>query len=112
MIGEGRGARTWGAPTRTVTYWKMTPVPRIGRVLDLAGLLLFLAGGLVYGRAWIGFQGVPDFERPEHGSIMAAVEFADGFRRMERWGVAVMILGVGVFVTAWWVARRAQRQPE
>jgi len=24
---------------------------------------------------------------------------------MERWGVAGMIMGIGVFVAAWWVAR-------
>lgn len=88
-----------------MTYWNMTPVPRIGRILDLAGLLLFLAGGVVYGRAWIGFRSVPDFQRPEHGTVMAATELADGFRVLERWGVAGMILGIGVFVAAWWVAR-------
>jgi hypothetical protein len=84
-----------------------TPVPRIGRILDLAGLLVFLVGGLAYARAWVGFRAVPDFERPEHATMMAATELADGFRVMERWGVAGMILGIGVFVTAWWVARRA-----
>ena len=91
----------------------MTPVPRIGRVLDLVGLLLFLVGGAVYARAWVGFHTVPDFERPEHGPVMAATQYADGFRVMGRWGVAVMIVGVGVFVTAWWVARaRTKPLPE
>lgn len=85
----------------------MAPVPRIGRILDLVGLLLFLAGGLVYGRAWLGFRSVPDFERPEHAVIMAATELADGFRRMERVGLGVMVVGIAVFVVAWWVARRA-----
>ena len=87
----------------------MKPVPRIGRVLDLAGLVLFLVGGAVYARAWFGFQGVPDFERPERGPIFAAVELADGFERLQHIGVGVMAAGVAVFVLAWWVARRAQR---
>lgn len=84
----------------------MTTVPRIGRILDFAGLLLFLAGGAVYARAWIGFQGVPDFERPEHASLMAATELADSFRRLEHLGLAGMLAGVVLFVVAWWTARR------
>jgi hypothetical protein len=86
----------------------MTPVPRIGRILDFAGLLLFLAGGLVYARAWLGFQGIDEFERPEHGTVMAATELVDGFRRMEHVGVAIMLVGIAVFVAAWWVARRVR----
>jgi hypothetical protein len=86
----------------------VTPVPRIGRVLDLVGLVLLLVGGLVYARAWLGFRDIDEFERPEHGTVMAATEFADGFRRMEHLGVAIMLVGVGVFATAWWVTRRVR----
>lgn len=87
----------------------MKTVPRIGRILDLVGLLFLLVGVGVYGFAWVGFQGVPDFDRPEHGTIFAATEMADGYRTMEHVGVAVMLVGVAVFVCAWWVARRAPR---
>ena len=87
----------------------MKTVPRLGRVLDLAGLLLFLVGGALYARAWIGFQGVPEFERPEHGTVFAATELADSFRTMARWGIALMIVGIMVFVAAWWVARRLSK---
>jgi hypothetical protein len=90
----------------------MTAVPRIGRILDFAGLLLFLAGGAVYVRAWIGFQGVPDFERPEHASVMAATELADAFRQLEHAGSALMLVGIAVFVVAWWTARRASSASE
>jgi hypothetical protein len=86
----------------------MTPVPRIGRILDLAGLLLFLGGGVVYARAWIGFQGVPDFQRPQRAPVMAATELADSFHRLEYTGLAVMLVGIAVFVGAWWVAGRAR----
>ena len=66
------------------------PVPRIGRVLDLAGLLLFSVGGALYARAWVGFRSVPDFERVEGGPVFAATEFADGFRRMQAAGTALL----------------------
>jgi hypothetical protein len=36
----------------------MKTEPRIGRLLDLGGLLLFLGGGAVSVWAWIGFRGV------------------------------------------------------
>jgi hypothetical protein len=87
----------------------MTTVPRIGRVLDLAGLALLGAGGAVWARAWLGFRSVPDFEPSAEGPAFAAVQLADGFWRLQRIGVALMVLGVGVFVVAWWVARRAVR---
>jgi len=85
----------------------MRTVPLIGRVLDLVGLLLFLAGGLLYARAWSGFQGVPDFEPPVDGPAWAAVELANGYGRVQNAGVGLMVAGIGVFVFAWWAARRA-----
>ena len=88
---------------------RLKTVPRIGRVLDLVGLLLFLSGAVVYARAWVGFRGVPDFERPERGPVFAAVELADGFKRLQYVGVALMLVGVAGFVLAWWVARRVAR---
>lgn len=88
----------------------MNPVPRIGRILDLVGLLFLLVGVGVYGFAWVGFQGVPDFQRPEHGTVFAATELADGYRAMERIGIAGMLVGIAVFVVAWWVARRRQAE--
>jgi hypothetical protein len=77
-------------------------------VLDLAGLLLFLGGLGVYGRAWFGFRGIPTYERPSEGTMFAMVELADGFRQLQHVGVGVMVAGVAVFVAAWWVAGRGQ----
>ena len=87
----------------------MTPVPRIGRILDLVGLLLGLAGSGFVIRAWIGFGEVQAYEPKFDDPPMAAVAFADGFWRMEKLGIGLILLGVAVFGAAWWVARRASR---
>jgi hypothetical protein len=77
-------------------------------VLDVAGLLVFLVGLVVYGRAWLGFRGIPTYERPTGGTMFTMVELADGFRQLQHVGVGVMVCGIGVFVAAWWVAGRGQ----
>ncbi len=84
----------------------MTDVPRIGRVLDLVGLLFLLAGGGFVARAWVGFQEVQSYVPPTDGTGLTAVEFADQFWRMQKMGVGLIVVGVGVFVAAWWIARR------
>lgn len=81
------------------------PVPRIGRVLDVAGLLVFLAGAGLFVRAWLGFQEVRAFVPGPDDPLWAATELANGYWRMQRVGVGVMVLGVALFVAAWWVAR-------
>jgi len=83
-----------------------SPVPRIGRILDAIGLVFFLVGGALVARAWIGFRAVPDLTRSPGALETAAVEYADGFWRLQKIGVALMILGVVVFVGAWLAARR------
>lgn len=87
----------------------MKSVPRIGRVLDLVGLVLFMAGGAFFARAWIGFQGVPGYQPGVDSPAWAAVQLADGFWRLQKIGAALMVCGVAVFVVAWWVARAAGR---
>lgn len=88
----------------------MKTVPRIGRLLDLAGLLLFISGGAVLVRAWIGFRSVTQYEPPSDGPLWAAVDMADGYWRLQKVGSGLMLAGVAVFILAWWVARgSAQR---
>ena len=84
----------------------MNTVPRIGRVLDLAGLLLFLGGGAVAIWAWLGFQGLPTNLPSGDGTGPSAVSVANGYWRLQKIGTALMIAGIAVFVAAWWVARR------
>lgn len=88
----------------------MKTVPRIGRMLDLGGLLLFLGGGATFVWAWIGFQGVPAYERPVGGPAWAAVAVADRYWRLQKVGTGLMIAGVAVFILAWWVARTSARR--
>lgn len=83
----------------------MKTVPRIGRILDLGGLLLFLGGGAIFVWAWMGFRGVTDYEPPVDGPAWGAVSIADGYWRLQKIGTGLMLAGVVVFVLAWWVAR-------
>lgn len=83
-----------------------TSVPRVGRALDLVGLLFLVVGGGMVGRAWLGFRDVQAFQSAPGDPPMAAVQLADGFWMLQRIGVGLMLVGVAVFVLAWWVARR------
>lgn len=84
----------------------MKTVPRVGRLLDLSGLVLFLGGCSMFARSWIGFRGVPDYEAPADAGAWAAVAVADGYWRLQKIGVGLMLAAIVVFVVAWWVARR------
>mgnify|MGYP001214877359 CR=1 FL=1 len=84
----------------------MKTVPRIGRLLDLAGLLLFLGGVATAAWAWIGFQDVTEYVPPVDGPARSAVSVANSYWRLQKIGTGLMIAGVAVFVLAWWVARR------
>jgi hypothetical protein len=89
----------------------VTAVPRVGRILDLLGLALFLGGAAVATRAWVGFRGLPD-DLPAPGtSAISAVAVADGFWRLQKIGTWLMVAGVAVFVLAWWIARRVRTAP-
>ena len=83
----------------------MSKVPRIGRWLDLGGLVLFIGGGATFVRAWIGFQGVTQFQPSVDGPAWGAVSLADGYWRLQQIGSGLMLAGIAVFVVAWWVAR-------
>ncbi len=86
-----------------------TGVPRIGRVLDLIGLLLFVGGGAVFARAWVGFRAVRHYRPGPHDPLWSATRLANGYLRLQHVGVALMVAGVAVFVIAWWTARRVAR---
>lgn len=81
-------------------------VPRIGRILDLVGLLFFLGGAGCFVWAWIGFRDVPAFVPDPGGEPWAAMRMADGYLRLQKIGGGLMFVGIAVFVAAWWTARR------
>ena len=85
------------------------PVPRIGRVLDVVGALLFLSGAVVYARSWLGLRAMDEFTRPEGAPMWAAAEHANALARLGRLGFALMACGVLVGVLAAVVAKRAAR---
>lgn len=84
-------------------------MPRVGRLLDLVGLLVFLGGAGLYAWAWSGFRAVRAYQPTVDDGQWAAVRMADGYWRMQKIGTGLMVAGVAVFVGAWWVARRASR---
>ncbi len=88
----------------------MKTVPRVGRILDLVGLLLFLGGAAAFVWAWIGFRGVPEYVPPVDAATWAAVRVANGYWRAQKIGTALMLAGILVFVLAWWVARTVARR--
>ncbi|MGD8602586.1 MAG: hypothetical protein PVF19_14640 [Gemmatimonadota bacterium] len=83
----------------------MKNVPRIGRILDLVGLVLFGVGGVLFGWAWVGFREVQAYVPPPDAPLWSAVGVADGYWRLQKVGGGLMIGGVAVFVLAWWTAR-------
>lgn len=87
----------------------MKTVPRVGRILDLVGLLLFLSGAAAFVWAWIGFQDIPGEVPPVGAEPWATVRVADGYWQIQKIGTALMLTGVSAFVLAWWVARRVAR---
>jgi hypothetical protein len=91
-------------------------VSTLGRVIDLAGLALLLGGGALCARAWLGFRGLPDYQREPGGEVWATVQIADGYWRLQGIGVSLMVAGVAVFVAAWWFGGRgassADPEPE
>jgi hypothetical protein len=83
----------------------------LGRVIDLAGLTLLVGGGTLWARAWLGFRSLPDYRRDPGGEVWATVQIADGYGRLQTIGVGLMILGIAVFVAAWWFAGRSGGKP-
>jgi hypothetical protein len=84
-------------------------VPRIGRLLDLVGAILFLAGAAVYARSWLGLRAMDEFERTSDMGAFAAVERADALSRLGLLGFALMGAGAVVAVIAAIVAKRVAR---
>jgi hypothetical protein len=87
----------------------MAVVSRIGRLLDGVGLAAFLVGGGVYARAWFGFREVEASAPASVDPQSSAIELADRFWFMERIGGGLMLLGIAVFVGAWWIERQQAR---
>lgn len=82
------------------------PVPRIGRLLDLAALLLFLIGAGVYGRAWLGLNELRrDQPVSEVFAEFAAMGRFNDFWMMSRIGMWLMAAGGAVALLAAVVAR-------
>lgn len=81
-------------------------VSSTGRILDLLGLILFVVGGGVFVRAWLGFQSVRHYNPSPDDRPWAAMHLANGYQRLQHVGGIIMLAGVAVFVAAWWIAGR------
>lgn len=96
--------------TATSPRRERTPVPRIGRVLDLVAALVFALGAGLYARSWIGLRNMDEFVRPEGAEAFATVIHANQLSRLGAIGLGLMIGGVAVGVVAAIVARRVARR--
>lgn len=94
---------------RTTRARSQRRVSRLGRWLDVAGLLLFAVGGGLVAWAWTGFRSVNRFQPSPQDGAWAAVRLADQYWRLQKIGTALMVAGAAVFVWAWWVAGRGGR---
>jgi hypothetical protein len=84
------------------------PVPRLGRALDLLGLLLFAAGAGCYGYAYVGLEGIRTGDSVIAGGMFATLNEAKALTTVSEIGIAVAIAGIGVFIAAFMVARAAR----
>lgn len=84
-------------------------VPRVGRVLDLVGLLLFLGGAALYARSWLGLRGMDEFTPGPDAPLFAAIERANALTRLGHIGLGFMAAGAAVACLAALVAWRLGR---
>lgn len=90
----------------------MSAVPRIGRLLDAVGSVLFVGGAGLFAWAWAGFRRVTSYAPSPDDPPFSAIRMADGYWLLQKIGASVMFAGLAVFVTAWWVARRIRRSED
>jgi len=90
------------------------PVPRFARLLDLLGLVLFLAGAACYGWAWIGLEELrtvqPVSDNSQH---FAAVARFNDLWELSRVGIGLMLAAGGVVAgAAFYAVVRRKREDE
>lgn len=89
-----------------------TPVPRVARLMDLAGLLLLLAGGGLYLRAYLGLRALQHVHPAPGERPFSAMRRFDQLWTLSRAGLGLIVAGVVVMVAATLVARRLRGQAE
>jgi hypothetical protein len=85
-------------------------VPRIGRILDIVAAAFVIAGAALYGNAYIGLEALRAKPVAVYSSGMSIDMLAE-FHSLERLsliGLAIAVGGIGVALTAAFVARRAK----
>jgi heme/copper-type cytochrome/quinol oxidase subunit 1 len=87
------------------------PVSRLGRLLDAIGLLLFLAGAVCFGMAYLGMKQLraAGFVPRRPGEPFGAVHEWEQWQRLSWVGLTVAAVGLAVAVTAAIVWNRQKR---
>lgn len=86
------------------------PVPRTGRVLDLVGLVLFVAGAGLYGWSWLGMRRLQSTQPTSSDPVgFAAMARFNELWELSRAGMGLMAAGAVAAVVAVAVARLAGR---
>lgn len=86
-------------------------VPRLGRLLDVAGLLLVVGGAASYLYAYAGLERIRTGETVITGTMFATLNETSAYSRISDIGMALAVAGVLTFVAAFAVTRRARQSP-
>jgi hypothetical protein len=89
----------------------MPMVPRLGRLLDLIGLALMLAGGACYGWAYIGLVRLHDHPPTADHMLWVALAAFNHYNRVSTIGIVIAAIGLAVAITAAVVTHRSRRSP-
>ena len=86
------------------------PVTRLGRILDIVSLIVILAGGALFARAFLGMKTLRDQRETEFvaGTTEAYAALNQYYRlqRLSYLGAGLAALGIGIGLSAAWHNRR------
>jgi hypothetical protein len=75
-------------------------VPPVLRIANAVSGLLFLAGALIYVRAWLGMRALEAYEAEPDAELFAGVARFTHFWELSRLGIGIVLAALGLAVLA------------